>query len=61
VKLGEAQLARLRAALAEAGESAEFAAERATLLLAGFAVPHESDYDALEAFAAAAREFPGTW
>ena len=55
------ELSRLRGALLEAGGAPELAAERATLLLSGFAVPRESDYDALGEVVAASRKFPETW
>jgi ABC-type phosphate/phosphonate transport system substrate-binding protein len=59
--LARDDLERLRAALLEVGAVPGLAAQRETLLLAGFTVPRESDYDALGEALAASRKFPGLW
>ncbi len=59
--IGSADLARLRSALRDAGAAPELAGQRATLLLERFALPAESDYDALGAALQAARRYPDSW
>lgn len=59
--LAPGELEVLRGALGEAGEAPELAAERAILMLSGFAVPQESDYDGLNGVLAASRQFPEIW
>lgn len=56
-----ADVERLRSALLAVGSAPALAAQRETLLLAGFAVPAREDYDALDAIVAAAQEYPGIW
>ncbi len=60
-RLASEELERLRAALSAAGTAPELAGQRSNLLLSGFAVPRESDYDALGEALAASRQFPEIW
>lgn len=59
--LPASQLERLRAALQQAGEAAELASQRETLLLKGFAAPPAADYDALDEALVASRQYPDLW
>lgn len=60
-RLDADDLRRLREALAAAGTAPELAATRDILLLSGFALPLESDYDAIDDALAASRRFSATW
>jgi ABC-type phosphate/phosphonate transport system substrate-binding protein len=51
----------LREALLAAGEAPELAAERAVLLLKGFAVPADADYRVFDTYLSEARQYPGLW
>jgi ABC-type phosphate/phosphonate transport system substrate-binding protein len=55
------ELGRLRSALVAAADTAELAAERRTLLLKGFALPHAQDYDVFRAIRADAETNAGVW
>jgi hypothetical protein len=55
------EVERLRAALLEVGAVAELSAQRETLLLTGFAVPREVDYDVFDGILAVSHEYEGTW
>lgn len=59
--VGDDALKRLREALAEVATAPMLAARRDRLLLAGFATPDPSDYDALTSIEAAARRFDPWW
>jgi ABC-type phosphate/phosphonate transport system substrate-binding protein len=54
-------LQKLRAALNDTEGAPELASIRETLLLRGFAVPDESDYNVFRDRLAASRRFPETW
>jgi ABC-type phosphate/phosphonate transport system substrate-binding protein len=56
-----ADLATLRAALVAVGTAPELAAQRATLLLDGFAVPAESDYAVIQPLLEAATRYGDRW
>jgi ABC-type phosphate/phosphonate transport system substrate-binding protein len=53
--------ASLREALLAAGTAPELAAERAVLLLKGFAAPDEADYRVFDTYLLEARQYPGLW
>ena len=55
------ELERLRAALVAVRDEPALAAQRGVLLLAGFAVPDEARYDALNDPLAQSRRYPQTW
>lgn len=55
------EVERLRAAFREAGTARALAAQRGTLLLAGFAMPPGTDYDVFEGILDSAAQYPGTW
>ncbi len=59
--LAASELERLRAAFLAASEASALAAQRDTLLLAGFAVPPESHYDSIREILAASRQFADAW
>jgi ABC-type phosphate/phosphonate transport system substrate-binding protein len=54
-------LAALRSALARVEEASELASQRRMLLLRGFQVPKESDYEVFGAIRAQAEEHAGVW
>lgn len=53
--------ANLREALLAAGTAPELAAERAVLLLEGFAVPDEAGYRVFDTYLSEARQYPELW
>ena len=55
------ELGALRAALLAAGSSGDLSPQRDMLLLAGFAVPSNADYDAFNGILAASNDFKGIW
>ena len=59
--LPSAALKALRDAVLEAGRSSELAEQRRVLLLAGFAVPRNNDYEVVDAAFARSRAFPELW
>jgi ABC-type phosphate/phosphonate transport system substrate-binding protein len=59
--LEAAELERLRAGFLRVGAEPALAAQRATLLLAGFAVPRAADYDVFGTILADASRYPGLW
>jgi hypothetical protein len=59
--LAQHEVERLRAALVAAGGESGLTRQRELLLLAGFAVPEESEYDALSEPLAASQRYPQTW
>lgn len=59
--LTEAEVGRLRAAFLSAGAEPGLASQRATLLLSGFSVPGERDYDVFGTILAEASRYPGLW
>jgi len=59
--LAEKVVERLRAAFVEAGSASELKAQRDVLLLAGFAIPEDRDYDVFDGILADASRYPGIW
>jgi ABC-type phosphate/phosphonate transport system substrate-binding protein len=59
--LKDDEMERIRAALLEAGEAPELAAERDVLLLKRFAVPDEADYRIFDRILEEARQFSDPW
>jgi ABC-type phosphate/phosphonate transport system substrate-binding protein len=55
------ELERLRAALTEVAATPDLASQRACVLLSGFVVPPTADYNALEQFFEASRQFTDLW
>lgn len=59
--LAPGEIARVREALLAVRNASELAAQRETLLLAGFALPASAAYDVFDRILAASNELPGIW